>query len=462
MAEKVKVVDEYRVAPPPGSLPATLSLPLTLFDLRLLYTTHNNTMKGVFFYPYPQTVHYFIETTIPSLKSSLSLALQYFYPFVSDLIIPPSPQKPYILFTEGNSVSFTVAQYSGEFDHFINDKIKDVKDLQHLAPVLPPARVSPDGTCVKSLLAVQVTLFPGQGISIGIGSSHAVADGRSTHQFVKSWAWFCKSNNVIEIDKFQMPSFNRDYSVNVPQELESKLFQKWHEECHYSYRRPETSQLYADKVRSTFVVKRTHIEKLKQHISNNISTSDIHLSSLVVTSSLVWICFIKSLETRSDEDNDNVCHLNVPVDLRTRISAIPSTYFGNCIAGLYIGVKRNELVGHEGLIAAAKAIGQSIKELRTIDGVLRAIENYVNRVLQNSFGTALLFLVAGSPKFDVYNKDFGWGLPNKAEVLQLGSGNCMTLAECRNDEGGIEIALELKTAEMDAFTQHFYQILDEL
>ncbi|KAM7266556.1 hypothetical protein ACFE04_004453 [Oxalis oulophora] len=363
MAEKVKVVDEYRVAPPPGSLPATLSLPLTLFDLRLLYTTHNNTMK----------------------------ALQYFYPFVSDLILPPSPQKPYILFTEENSVSFTVAlysQYSGEFYHFINDKIKDVTDLQHLALVLPLPCVSPDGTCVKSLLAVQVTLFPDQGISNGIGSSHAVANGR-------------------------------DYSVNVPQELESKLFHKWHEECHYSNRQPKTSKLYADKVRSTFVVKRTHIEKLKQHISNNISTSNIHLSSLVVTSSLVWICFIESVETRID--NDNVCHLNVPVDLRTRISGIPSTYFGNCIAGLYIGVKRSELVGHEGLIVAAKAIGKFIKELRTSDGVLRAIENYVNRVLQNNFEAAFLFLVSGSPKFDVYKKDFGWGLPNKVQVLQLGS-----------------------------------------
>ncbi|KAM7266222.1 hypothetical protein ACFE04_004119 [Oxalis oulophora] len=157
-----------------------------------------------------------------------------------------------------------------------------------------------------------------------------------------------------------------------------------------------------------------------------------HLSSLVVTSSLVWKCFIKSLETRSDEDNDNVCDLNVSADLRTRISETPSTYFGNCIAGLYIGVKRSELVGHEGLIAAAKAIGKSIKELKT--GVLRAIENYVNSVLQNNFGTAILFLV---------------------------SGNCMTLAECRNDEGGIEIALELKTVEMAAFTQHFYQVLDE-
>ncbi|XP_071724231.1 phenolic glucoside malonyltransferase 1-like [Rutidosis leptorrhynchoides] len=143
-----------------------------------------------------------METTIPSLKSSLSLTLRYFYPFVSSLIVPPAPQKPYFLFDEGNSVPFTVVQFSGHFNDVIRDRAK-----------------------------VQVTLFPNQGICIGVGFDHVVADGKSFLDFIKSWAVVCRSKGVTRIDKFLMPSFNSD-STEDPFELESKQLQKWQD--HYS------------------------------------------------------------------------------------------------------------------------------------------------------------------------------------------------------------------------------------
>ncbi|KAM7275563.1 hypothetical protein ACFE04_017429 [Oxalis oulophora] len=423
-AQKLKVIDEFRVSPPPGSLPDTLTLPLTIFDLTYLNSIHRFTFKSLFLYANPdQSLDHFTQTTIPSLKSSLSLTLRYFFPYASDIILPPAPQKPYILFTQGNSVSFIVAQYDGDhsdFDHLTSNNIKDVNDLHTFCPNLPRNHVSPDGTRVDPLFVVKVTLFPGQGICIGIGYSHTIADGRTMKHFLKSWTSICRSND------------------------------KWHDST-LSSQELETPDLHADKVRSTFVMKRSHIDKLKRYISNSFPNEEAHLSSLIITCCFIWVCLVKSIGTISD---DMICRLSVPADMRNHIKGIPTTYFGNCIAGVFANVKKSKLVAQDGLIVAARALQKSLKELKISHGVLRVIEKWITTDDKN-----LLLIVAGSPRFEIYKNDFDWGYPKKRELLHIDAPHIrtMSLAECRDEEGGIEIGMELKGAEMDVFTRVFYQ-----
>ncbi|KAM7258913.1 hypothetical protein ACFE04_014654 [Oxalis oulophora] len=454
---KLKVVDEFRVGPPPSSRPTTISLPLTLYDLPLLIGTNKYTFKHLFFYAYPHhSLYHFTQTTIPLLKTSLALTLRYFYPYVSNLILPPAPQKPHFLFAEGNSISFIVAQCSGDFDYVTNNHAKEVKLLHSFAPDLPPTHVSSDGTHVGSLLAVQVTLFTDKGICIGTGMSHVVADGRAYHHFVESWALVCRSNGVIEVDKFLMPSFDRNL-IEDPNELESKLLKMWHDHNSSSQGRDSLTydHIYADVVRSEFFMKRNHIEKLKRYIvNNNTHGMANNLSSFVAMCSFVWVCLIKSLETREEDDNYEVCRLGIPVDMRDRITGIPTTYFGNCVPGLFVDVRRSELIAQNGLAVAARAIGNCLEELKTNDAS-KVAENWVATLSQNSSGSMHLLIVGGSPKFDLYNKDFGWGFPKKVEQLHVRHN--ISPSKCRDEEGGIRIGIELKRVEMDAFTRLFYQ-----
>ncbi|KAM7274893.1 hypothetical protein ACFE04_016759 [Oxalis oulophora] len=461
----VKVVDEFQVAPPPGTLPATLYLPLTFYDLAMLTKMRNYTFKRLFFYANPRSLDHFTQVTIPLLKSSLSVTLQHFYPFVSKLILPPVPQKPYFLFTEGDSISFIVARYTGDeshpFDYVTSDQAKDVTLLQSFAPTLPKTSVSSDGTRTHSLLAIQLTMFPDQGICIGIGFNHTLADGRTYNHFIKSWAAVCRSNCVVDIDKLVMPSFVRD-SIEDPYHLESKLLKMWQQDRYSSSNERESltyDHLYAGKVRSTFVLKQAHIEKLKHNISqyNGI----VHLSSFVVACSFIWVCLIKSLES-CDDDKEKVFRLYFAADMRNRLTGIQTTYFGNCITVLCAEVKRSELVAHDGLIVAAKAIGNSIKELET-NGPLTVTNKWITSFSQTPPEVPLGFLLASSsPKLGLYDKNFGWGFPKKVEILQLPLPYAMSLAEGRERDGGIEIGLELLRTEMDTLTEHFYQNLDKL
>lgn len=162
----IQVLSQSHVSPPQGSVPDT-SLPLTFFDAPWFLCIP---IQRLFFYEFPHSTHHFTQTVLPSLKSSLSHTLQIFYPFAANLICPPPPQKPHILFSDDDSVPFTVAESSADLDRTIGyHHARDVEDLHPFVTELPPARVMENNnTRVVPLMAIQVTVFPNSGICIGV------------------------------------------------------------------------------------------------------------------------------------------------------------------------------------------------------------------------------------------------------------------------------------------------------
>ncbi|KAE8664336.1 hypothetical protein F3Y22_tig00112800pilonHSYRG00033 [Hibiscus syriacus] len=100
-------------------------------------------------------------------------------PFAGNFVFPPPPRIPYIVFTEGDSVSFVVKESSADFDHLVGDHARDHGRFLPLVPRKPPAveSMSVDGCKLEPAMAVQVTAFPNAGFSIGVGFSHNVAEG---------------------------------------------------------------------------------------------------------------------------------------------------------------------------------------------------------------------------------------------------------------------------------------------
>ena len=69
--------------------------------------------------------------------------------------------------------------------------------------------------------------------------------------------------------------------------------------------------------------------------------------------------------------------------------------------------------------------------------------------------------VAGSPKFEVYETDFGWGKPKKVEISSLQAGT-ISMAESRDVDGGIEIGIVLKKHELELVDPLFVNCLKDL
>jgi hypothetical protein len=308
--------------------------------------------------------------------------------------------------------------------------------------------VSSDDTRLIPLMATQVTVFPNEGICIGITFRHAAADGKAFHHFMKSWASICRTGGDLTCLDRSPPVHDRAV-IKDPNGLD-KNFMK--ELGNWASAWEEDSDLIkniAEKVRATFVLGRAQIEGLKKWVKGQCTNKEdlepLHVSTFVVTCALIWVCLIKSqykgVSSFSD-DNSKLCYFIFSADCRNRLKfAVPCTYFGNCIAPCFVELERGEVVGETGIFVAVKAIGKKVWQLET--EALRGAETWASCWKEMSEMGSTIVSVAGSPRLGVYDTDFGWGRPKKSEVVHVDVTGAISLAECRDEEGGIEVGLAL-------------------
>ncbi|KAG4961036.1 coumaroyl-CoA:anthocyanidin 3-O-glucoside-6''-O-coumaroyltransferase 1-like [Glycine soja] len=459
---QVKILEQSEVGPPPCSLPST-TLPLTFFDIPWFYC---HPIQRIFFYDFPHPTHHFLQTALPILKHSLSLTLQHFFPFSSNLIVPPQqPHLSHIRYLDGDSLSFTVAESTADFTLLTSDSPQDVQNWHPLVPAFPTPRVDQDGARVFPLMAIQVTIFPKSGFTICLTFNHLASDGKSLHHFIKFWASLCKAkgNTASLQTSLSLPSHERD-KVKDPKGLKLIYFQELeHPESRNMEFAGLVREVSSNKVRFTVALSREQVEKFKKWVSLKCAsyTSDetLHISTFVVTCSLIWVCMIRLEESKGNyvaQDYAEFCHLVFLADCRGRPEfSLPSTYFGNCLTTCFVAMKRSEIVGENGIIGVAKAIERQIRDLKS--DALRNAERLMSYYRELGKPGKSVLVVAGSPKLGVYHTDFGWGKPKKSEAAHIESSGSISLSDCRDENGGIEVGLALERIQ----TNNFFNILEE-
>ncbi|KAL2331757.1 hypothetical protein Fmac_019338 [Flemingia macrophylla] len=468
MATSLNILEQSQVAPPPGSLPST-TLPLTFFDIPFF---HSPLIKRIFFYDFPRPTHHFLQTALPILKHSLSLALQHFFPFAANLLLPPHPLLSHIRYLPGDSLSFTVAESAADFALLTSHSPQHIGNYHPLLPTLPPSRVENDGTRVFPLMAIQVTVLPYSGFAISLTYNHLAADGNSLHHFVKFWASLCKTRGDVARASleatFSLPSHERE-RVKDPNGLKLLYFQAFgiRDSKSIEFGRHVPDVFTNNIVRSTLVLSREQVDKLKKWVSLNCVTNDsgaLHISSFVVTCSLTWVCMVRSEENEGNGDavnSDDLCCLVFLADSRDRPEfSLPSTYFGNCVASCLVAMKRSEIVGENGVVEVANAIGRQIMDFKS--NALRNAEMLVSEYGEITKRGKSRVIIAGSPKLAVYETDFGWGKPKKSEAAHIEQSTSISLSDSRDQKGGIDVALALETIRMNEFTNIFQEQLNNM
>ncbi|KAI4353848.1 hypothetical protein L6164_002771 [Bauhinia variegata] len=402
-ASNIEVLNHFWVSPPAGSVPPT-SLPLTFFDLPWLSISP---VTRLFFYEHPYPTHHFIQSVLPTLSKSLSLTLQHFFLFSANLICPPKPHKPHFLFADGDgAVSFTVAESTADIAHLAADYPREVRGFHPLIPQLPSADDINDGSRALPLMAIQVTIFPGSGFSIGIIFNHAVADGRAFHHFIKSWASICRTGRFLEE---QEPVHDRGEIEDI-NGLQQRFLEKWwNEGSRLAVDNKPDLNIFIGKVRATIILGEAQIQNVKSRIfdqyKNDLAAT--HVSTFVVVCSLIW----------------------------------------------------KELVGELGLVQALKAIGSKVRELE--GGVLKSAEKWMMTSEEIKELGQQVMIVAASPKFGVYKTDFGFGKLKKTELVHVDRPGNISLSESRDEEGGVEVGLALPKLQMDNFNAIIKQYLEQ-
>ncbi|KAJ9550413.1 hypothetical protein OSB04_014458 [Centaurea solstitialis] len=440
------VVEHSDVSPPPATVGDGGSLPLTYFDFMWL---NSPPVHHLFFYELPDvTKTYFTQTIVPNLKHSLSITLQHFFPFAGNLIVFPTDpsRKPEIRYKEGDSVAVTVAECSVDFDDLTGNHPRDCGKFYRLIPLLGKASKVSDYVSVP-VFSIQVTLFPNRGVSIGMTNLHALGDASTRFGFLKAWTTIARSGTDESfLATGTLPVYDR---VVKSQKLEESYLKRVKFEGFNEEYRPRSLSGPTDKVRATFVLTRSTINRLKKRVSTDLPTLG-YVSSFTVACGYIWSCIAKSR-------NDELEAFGFAVDYRARMDPpIPTAYFGNCIGGCMVMVETSRLTGKDGFATAAKLIGEDLHKLLTEkDALVKDIFAMADNVLSNRMPTTLMG-VAGTPKLKFYDIDFGWGKPKKHETISIDYNNSISLSACKESNEDQEIGVCLPANEMEAFVRIFH------
>ncbi|CAL5186050.1 unnamed protein product [Lathyrus oleraceus] len=445
--QSFKVIQVCNIEPFYEPSQSPTSLPLTFFDLLWLRFPP---VQRLFFYEFTNSTTFFYETLVPNLKNSLSLTLQLFLPLSGHIVWPIDSSKPIINYVRGDSVSFTVVESKESFEDLSSNHCEASK-RHHLIPLLKTSHEK------ASLVSIQVTLFPNNGFCIGITTHHAACDGKSSTTFMKSWSYIaCSSNPNLES---VTPCFDRsvieDHYSGISEAYVDALMN------HYGPNNKSLKvwefpgRLKNDAVKSLFELSPSNIQKLKNHARNEMKVNVINISTFSVTCAYVISCLAKA-----EEPKDEKVSFIFSVDCRTRLEpSISSMYFGNCIAGQKIELETKKIIGKDGFLSVLEGINEGLNKVK--NGVINGAENWVHDMLKSHRVSFKLYSTGGSPRFEVYDIDFGFGKPKKVDMASTDNTGAFSLSESKKNNGGIEIGLADKH-EMVAFSTVFVQGLESI
>ncbi|KAI3752072.1 hypothetical protein L2E82_23224 [Cichorium intybus] len=441
------VLENCRVSPPPTTV-GERSLPLTFIDMIgiQLYP-----VQQVFFYEFPHSRQHFLETIVPTLKHSLSITLQQFFPFAGNLIVflnPSVEKKPEIRHVEGDSVAVTVAECTLDFNHLTGNHPRKCDMFYPLVPLLGRAAKVSDYLTIP-VFSVQVTLFPNSGISIGITNHHSLCDVITRFDFLKAWSsiamhgtdeLFLASGSLPFYERvLKYPSFLDEIALNIP----------GIPAINADYQPPELVSP-TDNVRATIILTQAHVTQLKKRLSTQLPAPE-YISPFSVACSYMWHCLAKShVHIGERMGDDDVERFVCAVGWRSRLDPpLPETYFGNCIGvSITPTIKSTVLAGNNGFFMAAELFRKTLSEtVKKKNGTIEDGET----AIKTAFTPVPEINVSGSPKIKFYDVDFGWGKPKKHETISIDNHNMISVNASKESPADIEIGVSLPGKQMDAF-----------
>ncbi|OMO50644.1 Transferase [Corchorus olitorius] len=455
----MKILEVTRVTPfsdSPNS-PSKFSLPLTFYDI---FWFKLPPVERLFFYQLDDlTPAHFNSEILPKLKQSLSLTLLHYLPLAGNLKWPSESPKPIILYTPNDGVSLTVAESNADFNRLSGNGIFEAVELHPLTPEL----ISCDDSA--STIALQITLFPNKGFCIGITAHHAVLDGKTTTLFFKSWAYICKQGNTesIPLPPELTPFFDRSV-IKDPNGLDILYLNQWlaklgsdsNSNNRKSLKVLQNKGEAPNLVRATVEISREDLKRLRERVLSHFSDSakELHLSTFVLTLAYLTTCIIKA----RGGDGDRVVGAGFTIDCRPRVNPpVPENYFGNCNTVTGQVMKARDLFDENGFVLAVEKVSDMVKETLA-KGVLEGVENKLAFILGFSdemMKSIQAISVAGSPRFEVYGCDFGWGKPLKVAIVSIDKNEAISMAESRDGSRGVEVGLALKKHDMYNFSSLF-------
>ncbi|KAI5068511.1 hypothetical protein GOP47_0016856 [Adiantum capillus-veneris] len=414
--QQVSVRGRAIVVPATPTPPHKRHLFLSCFDV--IWAKHHYNQRLLFY-----EGNAFSSSTIADLKSSLALCLVHYYPWCGRLV---NGQKwplvrPFIDCNDAG-VEFVEASVDLPMSELSSCGFQMQPFFEDLCQRVDPAEQD------SPLLSIQATLFSDGGLSLGISQSHVVADGQALWNFMVSW-----SECARELPLSLPPLLDREILAlpnPSPEKANWKFYATRREEDMMEPQAVGTASIHMDQdlspagtaspldeppilVQSLFILPFSAINQLK------LEDGGVHTSYEVICAHL-W----KHVSMARQRPSHEPTNFFVLANCRTRLKPpLPSTYFGNAI---WFDICSSSIgkICSESLHATSSRIHDTVVAIMqdSLVGFRNWVEIPGNDLLEAIFphipkGTGIN--VASSPRFPVYDVDFGWGRPSAVRSAKV-------------------------------------------
>lgn len=303
------------------------------------------------------------------------------------------------------------------------------------------------------LLSIQVTRFRCGGIAIGYAHSHVLADGHSMWHFMNSWAE-CARNEPISVPPLHMRTA---FAVESP--LEERAFLNYPPEDPSMKGQIGPGNSKEPLMERYFQCTGDMIAKLKQEANRmapNGSTlnctnngSHNYFTSYEALCANWWKHITRARELG---DEETVVRFGVLANMRSRLkSKLPPAYFGNAIIFASAFASAGDILQESLASTAARIHEASIASSEeAMWGIIHWLELHGNKFGSRMRSKAPVVKTASSPRFQVYNVDFGNGRPLAVRTVKTkGDGEMVLFPSRDGNTGGVDICLPLTIQAME-------------
>jgi BAHD acyltransferase len=274
---------------------------------------------------------------------------------------------------------------------------------------------------------------------MGMAFNHAIIDGTSTWHFMSSWAEICGGAHSISVPPFLDRTKARSTRVKLDLSLPSTPLASSNGDAKLP---PQLRE-------KIFRFSEAAIDKIKSNINANPPSSDGSkpFSTFQSLSVHIWRHVTHARELKPED----YTVFTVFADCRKRVEPpMPESYFGNLIQAVFTVTAAGLLSANPPEFGAsmiqkaiemhnAKTIEERNKEWEKSPKIFEFKDAGVNCVA-----------VGSSPRFKVYEVDFGWGKP---ESVRSGSNNrfdgMVSMYQGKSGGRSIDVEISLEAVAME-------------
>nr|DAD47321.1 TPA_asm: hypothetical protein HUJ06_017258 [Nelumbo nucifera] len=370
---KVKVVNKATVVP---KLVGKRECPLVTFDLPYVTFFYNQKLlvyKGADF-----------AEAVEKLKEGLAVVLEEFYPLAGKL----AKDEEGVLRVECDEENVGVEVVEAVAEEVAVAELEEDEAPSLVQEIVPYSGVLNLEGLHRPLLAIQFTKLR-DGLAIGCAFNHAVLDGHSTWHFMSSWAEICRGAKSISVQPFHDRTKARDTRVKLDL--------------------PASIPSLADMSPA--------IDKIKSDVNSNLSDGCKPFSTFQSLGIHLWRAVTRARNLKPED----YTVFTVFVDCRKRVDPpMSEDYFGNLIQAVFTVTATGLLLANPpefGASMVQKVI--QTHDAKAIEGRNKEWES-APKLFQYKDAGVNCVAVGSSPRFQVYDVDFGWGKP---ETVRSGSNN---------------------------------------